>query len=93
MSMKIPAALAAFLLVGGCSSLRCGEPGPYMNAEVVDPITVPEGLTPPNTSRKVRVPEAADVVHTELHGTRYLGEDGQMHCLDSPPPMARKVGE
>ncbi len=93
MNIKIPAALAAFLLVSGCSTLRCGEPGPYMNAEVADPITVPEGLAEPNRSRTVRVPEAADVVHTELHGTRFLGSDGQMHCLDSPPPMARKVGE
>lgn len=93
MSMKTLAAVAAFLLVGGCSSLRCGEPGPYMNAEVAEPITVPEGLAAPDTSRKVRIPEAADVVHTELHGTRYLGGDGQMHCLDSPPPMARTAVE
>ncbi|MEX0899119.1 MAG: hypothetical protein WD081_00355 [Gammaproteobacteria bacterium] len=93
MNLKIPAALAAFLLVGGCSSVRCGEPGPYMNAEVADPIAVPEGLAAPDTSRKVRIPEAADVVHTELRGTRYLGDDGRLHCLDSPPPMARKIGE
>ena len=90
MSMKTLAALAAFLLVSGCSSLRCGDPGPYMNAELADPITVPDDLAAPNTARKVRIPEAADVVHPELHGTQYLGDDGRMHCLDSPPPMARQ---
>ena len=89
MNLKNLAALAAFLLVTGCSSMHCGAPGPYMDAESMPPLETPAGLAALDPRDDMPIPEAADVVHPELHGQRYEGSDGQMHCLDAPPPIAR----
>ena len=91
MNLKNLAALAAFLLVTGCSSLRCGAPGPYMDATALPPLQVPAGLAALDSRDDVRVPNAADVVHPELRGQRYEASDGSMQCLDAPPPIERKT--
>lgn len=86
MRLRTLAAVAAFLLVSGCGTLRCGEAGPYMDAETVAPLVVPDGLAKLDRSRQMPVPEAADVVHPELRGRRVMQADGSMRCLEAPPP-------
>lgn len=86
MRIRAVAAIAAFLLVSGCGAMRCGEPGPYMNAETHDQLVVPADLSQPDRSRQVRIPTAADVVHPELRGTRVIEPGGSMRCLEAPPP-------
>ena len=91
MNVKTLAAVAAFLLATGCSSMRCGAPGPYMDAESVPPLTTPDGLAALDPRDDLRIPEAADVVHPELRGQRYEASDGSMQGLDAPPPIERKT--
>lgn len=74
----------------GCATIAdqnpCGIAGDYMAAETRQPLVTPEGLRAPDRSLQVEIPTGADVVHPELRGNMVEGDDGQMYCIDRPPP-------
>ena len=66
--MKSRAALAlsaaVLLALGGCKTFHrlangqsCNKPQPYMRATSIPPLTVPQGLDAPDTSRALDVPK------------------------------------
>lgn len=89
---KIPMAvcLVALGALTGCSgTIRCGDPGPYLQASPRAPLVMPEGLERPPGDRRLRIPEGADVVHPELRGQAVENPDGTLRCLANPPPLQR----
>lgn len=65
--MKFRAGLAlstaALLALSGCKTIHhiirgqnCNKPQPYMRATSIAPLTIPEGLDPPDTSHALDVP-------------------------------------
>jgi hypothetical protein len=59
-----------------------------MMAETRQPLVTPEGLQAPDRTLQMEIPAGADVVHTELRGNMVEGDNGQMYCIDRPPPRS-----
>lgn len=89
--ITLTAFLVALGALAGCSgTIRCGDPGPYMEASPRALLVMPEGLEHPPEERRLRIPEGADVVHPELRGQAVENPDGSLRCLESPPPLQRR---
>lgn len=84
------AALAlAALAMTGCSGVSCERPERYAGAASVAPIQVPEGLSPPDQSRALRIPPRPAEPPQPI---RRRGD-----CLESPPdffdqPVLERAG-
>lgn len=87
----LTALLVTLGALSGCGgAIRCGDPGPYMQASPRPPLVLPDGLERPPEGHRIRVPEGADVVHPELRGQAVENPDGTLRCLESPPPLQRR---
>ena len=67
------------ILFSGCGVLdinSCEKPDRYQNSSEVAPVRVPEGLTPPDESRALQIPDAP----AETESVSKRGD-----CLESPP--------
>lgn len=76
------AGAAALLLASGCRTVTggsCHKPQPYASAENLPPLRVPAGLTAPDTSEAMLIPEL-DVPEVPL--------DPEGPCLEAPPALS-----
>ena len=72
--------LALLLVMGGCrswSAKSCHGPQPYQQAKTVPPLAIPSGLTAPDTTNALRLPQ--------LHEPAPPPRTGSQPCLDEPP--------
>ena len=75
-TLRMAALLAAAATLAGCSrqlTSICTAEGDYLGAGTAEPIRVPEGLTVPDQSEALRVPDVP-VAQSTING-----------CLDAPP--------
>jgi len=78
--------LAVLPVVGGCASARhmfhwfhsdpCATRSPFMKAQSVPPLRVPEGLPAANTKNGLKIPDDVGPVTPRTPGGK---------CLDAPP--------
>ena len=76
----LAAVLVATMLATGCSrdeGLRCESNERYASSRTMPPLQVPEGLTVPDETDVLRIP---DVSEPEP-------DDGDLGCIESPPPF------
>lgn len=67
---------------GGGSKAVCANPDePYLSARNNEPLRVPEGMTPPDRSEALAIPE-----------TQAQSDSGRGPCLDEPPSYFRSAG-
>jgi hypothetical protein len=79
-SIKLLSLLMAASALTGCfgrfSVAACEQPDRYQSAPEAGPVLVPDGLTPPDESRALQIPDVApDPQSVEKRGD----------CLESPP--------
>lgn len=63
--------------LAACAGVPCERPERYSGAPSIAPLQVPEGLTEPEHSRALRIPERP------VEEPRRISRRGQ--CLESPP--------
>jgi len=67
---------------GGGSDTKCVDPEePYLSARSNTPLRVPEGMSQPNRSEALAIPE-----------TKAANKSGRTSCLDAPPSYFRSTG-
>ena len=65
-------------LLGACGGMRCDKPDQYADSRSVPPVRIPDGLTAPEQSEGLRIPELpAD------KPPKVISKRGP--CLESPP--------
>lgn len=67
----------AAVTLAACAGVPCERPERYAGAPSIAPLQVPEGLTPPDHSRALRIPEQP------VEAPRRVSRRGP--CLESPP--------
>jgi hypothetical protein len=77
-------ALSVSLLAGcGGSGPKCVDPDqPYLGARSNPPLRVPDGMTQPNRSEALAIPEAKKAASSTGHAS----------CIDQPPSYFRSTG-
>ncbi len=76
---KMTVVALATMLLGGCGLFRgppCDKPQPYQQSVSIEPVEAPEGLTEPDASRGLQIPE-------RLPDAPPVGRNDP--CLDKPP--------
>lgn len=76
--------IAVALLAAGCSQVTC-RPGPYLDAQALPPLVIPEGLDAPDRFMALRVPDQGAVP-----GRPGTDPDG---CFFTPPQFFADHGE
>lgn len=76
--------LAIALLLGGCVQSAC-QPGPYLEARALPPLTVPEGMDEPQRQAALRIPDSG-----AASGQLAAGSDG---CVIEPPSFYAEAGD
>jgi uncharacterized lipoprotein len=76
--------VAVLVGITGCHSLRkvggsCHDTKPYMKAQSIAPLKIPNGLDTPDTASALRVPA--------LNTPAPPGRKKTDPCLDEPPPF------
>lgn len=84
-SIAFPLVLSCAALLSACGGSEpvCNASGePYLAARNNEPLRVPEGMTAPNRSEALAIPEVRSGA----------GNSGRTSCLDEPPSYFRSAG-
>ena len=76
--------LAITLLLSSCVQSAC-QPGPYLEARTLPPLTVPEGMNVPERQAALRIPDSG-----AASGQPAVGADG---CVIEPPSFYADAGD